>query len=38
MVKCRMMVLAEREKTNVAAGWKLQHATETIVSERKRES
>jgi hypothetical protein len=38
MVKSRIGVLTGREKTDVAVGWKLQPAAETVLGERERES
>jgi hypothetical protein len=38
MVKSRIGVLTGREKNDVAVGWKLQPAAETVVGERERES
>jgi hypothetical protein len=38
MVKSAMVMLIEREKSNVVVSWMLQPATETMVSERKRKN
>jgi hypothetical protein len=38
IVKSGMVVLTEREKTDVTVGWKLQPAAEIVVGERERES
>jgi hypothetical protein len=38
MVKSEMVLLAGREKVDVAVGWKLQPVAGTVVGERERES
>jgi hypothetical protein len=38
MLKCRIVVLTGREKTDVAVGWMLQSVAGAVVGERGRES
>jgi uncharacterized membrane protein YGL010W len=35
MIKSKMMMLTEREKSDVVIGWILQHAARTVMSEKR---